>query len=35
MDMQQRRAGGIDAAPQRRLDQIDIVEPLCSVQIHD
>ena len=35
MDMQKRRARGFDAAPQRRLDMLDVVEPLGAVQIDD
>ena len=31
----QRRARGFDAAPQRRLDMLDVVEPLGAVQIDD
>src|SRR5579863_1594846 len=35
VNMQQCRAGGLDAAPQRRLDVLDIVEALGAVQIDD
>ena len=35
MDVQQRGAGGVDAAAQRRLDVLDVVESLCAVQIDD
>ena len=35
VDVQQRRAGGVDAAAQRRLDQVDVVEALGPVQVDD
>src|SRR5215207_9889245 len=35
VNVQQRRAGGIDTAAQRRLDQVDVVEAVRPVQIHD
>jgi hypothetical protein len=35
MQMQQRRAGRIDAAAQRRFDVADIVEVLCLEQVDD
>ena len=33
VNVQERRAGGFNAAPQRRLDVIDIIEPFGAVQI--
>ena len=35
VNVQQRRPRGIDAASQRRLDQIDVVEPLRAMQVDD
>jgi hypothetical protein len=35
VDMQQGCAGCGDAAPQRRLDMLDVVEALCAMQIDD
>src|SRR5262245_18393881 len=35
MDMQQRRVGFGDAAAQRRLDQVDVIEPGGAMQIDD
>ena len=35
VDVQQRGLRCIHAAPERRLDQVDVVEPLGSVQIDD
>ncbi len=35
MNMQQRRLGGFDAAPQRRFDVLDVVQALGAVQIDD
>src|SRR6202140_2069937 len=35
VDVQQCRLGGIDAAPQRRLDVVDVVGPRGAVQIDD
>src|SRR5205807_7404307 len=35
VDVQQRRAGGVDAAPQCRLDMIEVVEPLPVEKVDD
>jgi hypothetical protein len=35
VNVQERRAGSFNAAPQRRLDMIDIIEPFGAVQIDD
>jgi hypothetical protein len=35
VDVQQRRASGVDAAAQRALDQVDVIEAIRTVQIND
>ena len=35
VNVQERRAGGFNAAPERCLDMIDIIEPFGAVQIDD
>jgi len=35
MDVQKRRASGLDAASQRLFDVADVVKPLCIVKVDD